>query len=40
MFNPLNFPTAEQIDIQNALLASIASNLRRYAGKGHVVYSS
>jgi len=27
MFNPLNFPTAEQIDIQNALLASIASNM-------------
>ncbi len=27
MFNLLNFPTAEQIDIQNALLASIASNM-------------
>ena len=27
MFNKLNFPTAEQIDIQNTLLASIASNM-------------
>ena len=27
MFNLLNFPTAEQMDVQNALLASIASNM-------------